>query len=198
MQPRKWIITAMAATMLTAGGAGGALAAEGSAKVVVTNPALADVQAVKDAYTQLLAEGYDYIKVGRSMLGRAVIDAYDGIKKREVVINTKSGEIIHDMTTAAADYPAAARNAAGAAAGAVGEALGGAKEAASDGLTRAGDAASNSVGHARDAAGNALNTATDAASGAMHSATDAASRAGSTAGKMILDVTGGGIPGMGN
>lgn len=181
MQPRKWIISAMAATMLTIGGVGGALAAEGSAKVVVTSPTVADVQAVKDVYNRLLAQGYDYIRVGRSLLGRAVVDAWNGIEKREVVINTKSGEIIHDMTIAAANYPAAAGKTADAAFAAAGDALDNAKDATSDALTRAGDATTTAAGHARDGAKEALD-----------SAKDAAHRAGSAAKGMFSSGTGGG------
>ena len=45
---------------------------------------------------QLLAEGFQIISIGRTWLGRILIQASSGVVEREIVINRGSGQIIHD------------------------------------------------------------------------------------------------------
>ncbi|HHB80426.1 MAG TPA: hypothetical protein ENK83_01570, partial [Aliiroseovarius sp.] len=98
MHAKKWITAGLAALLLTSASATATLAA--SAQVVVSNPELARESGVKNTYERMINEGYRYIEVSRSMLGSVVGEAWDGARKREVVVNTTSGEILHDMTTA--------------------------------------------------------------------------------------------------
>ena len=45
---------------------------------------------------QLLIEGFQIISIGRTWLGRILIQATSGVAEREIVINRGSGQIIHD------------------------------------------------------------------------------------------------------
>ena len=112
MQPKTWITAGLAALLFTSASATAAMAASAQAQVVVSSPELARENGVKAAYERMIREGYRYIEISRSMLGRAVVEAWDGAHRREVVVNTTSGEILHDMTEAYAGYPEGARAAA--------------------------------------------------------------------------------------
>jgi len=101
----------------------------------------------------MIREGYDYIKVSRSMLGRAIVEAWDGAHRREVVINTTSGEILHDMTETYAGYPEAARVAA--------------SDAADTAGNTATDMANSAVDSARGLAGAAAGMGDSVAGGGL-------------------------------
>ena len=110
MHAKQWISASLTALLLATGSTGTAMATQ--AQVVITSPDLAEMDGVRATYQRMIREGYQYIEVSRSMLGRAVLEAWDGAHKREVVINTTTGEILHDMTEAYIGYPQDAQSAA--------------------------------------------------------------------------------------
>ncbi len=172
MQPKKWIVAGMAAMFMTTAGAAAVNAASAQqGQVVITSPKLAQMDSVKAMYKKLLDEGYHYIKVSRSMLGRAVFEAWNGTQKREVVLNLTSGEVMHDMTEAHAGYPEGAM--------------------AGEGMDKAHDTMEGAM---QDAGNMGQDMMDDAGS----TAGDMMDDAGSGMGEMGDHVTGGGMMGSGN
>ncbi len=169
MNAKKWIIAGMTAALFVTGGNFAAQAATADVKVVVTSPDLANMPKVRETWKQLAAEGYQYIKVSRSMLGRAVIYAWDGAKKREIVINMTSGDIMQDATEAYQGYPAAAGMVA--------------------------DNTSQAAGSVVEGTSQAAHSVIDSTSQAASSVVDSTSSAVSG---MVDSVTGGGGFGFGN
>ncbi len=108
MKRTNWIHGALAALLISAS----PMSAMAAATVVITSPRMAHEETVIALYTDLAAQGYEYIKVGRSLLGRAVIDAYNGVEKREIVMNTATSEILRDLRNAYEGYPEAMENSA--------------------------------------------------------------------------------------
>lgn len=106
MNTRKWIIAGMSAALVATASSFAAEAASADVKVVATNQNVANHPKVHAIWEQLADDGYDYIKISRSMLGRAVIDAWDGAHMREIVVNMATGDIMQDATKAWQGYPA--------------------------------------------------------------------------------------------
>ena len=60
-------------------------------------PALAMRDSVQNVVEALLADGFIYIEVRETFLGRARFIAYSAAKKREIVINPTTGEVLRDL-----------------------------------------------------------------------------------------------------
>jgi hypothetical protein len=69
-----------------------------SVQVLAAFPALA-ATFVEQVVTQLRAQGFDAIKVERTLLGRTRIAALRADGSREIVLNPNTGEILRDLWT---------------------------------------------------------------------------------------------------
>ena len=106
MNTKKWIIAGLTAALMSTGAAyAQSTEAPATVRVIVANQGIMDMQAVKDLLQELAAEGYTYIEVGRTFLGRADIKAYNGEQMREIVMNATTGEIMRDMMQEHAGMP---------------------------------------------------------------------------------------------
>ncbi|NOR63706.1 MAG: hypothetical protein GQ535_14590 [Rhodobacteraceae bacterium] len=85
------------AEMAFAQSSGAAAGGVNRPEIVFEAPKLADRQTVQDLLTELVADGFTYIEVHRTFLGRARFVAYTATEIREVVINPASGEILRDL-----------------------------------------------------------------------------------------------------
>ena len=153
MKTKSFILAGVAALMVTTGVAYSGTGAT-AAQVVITSAELAHDAAVKRVYNDLSQQGYAYIVVSKSMLGRAVVQAYDGAQRREVVINTATGEVIRDARATYAGYPSranvTAQNAGQNAAATATNAAAAATNAASNAADTAASHAGNVIDHVVD------------------------------------------------
>lgn len=60
---------------------------------------------VDEILAQLKGQGYSHIKISRTLLGRVRLVATGRGKRREIVLNPNSGEILRDFWTTEADVP---------------------------------------------------------------------------------------------
>ncbi len=98
MNTKKWIIAGLTAALMGTGGAYAQSTAEApTVRIIVSSQDIMDTEAVRDLVKSLASEGFTYIEVGRTFLGRANIKAYDGTQVREIVMNASTGEIMRDM-----------------------------------------------------------------------------------------------------
>ena len=80
-------------------------------------PGLAMRQNVQNMVEELTAAGFTYIEVRQTFMGRARFIAYSATKKREVVINPTTGEVLRDLSVDSAGAPQINANAGGQGAG---------------------------------------------------------------------------------
>jgi hypothetical protein len=74
------------------------IAAAGAAALLALAGAPASADAVEETQAQLRAEGYGNIEVERTLLGRIRITAESATRRREIVIDRGTGEILRDLT----------------------------------------------------------------------------------------------------
>jgi len=72
--------------------------AQTEAQVVIKNEMVAQMEDVIALVEALKAEGYTYIEIRRTMLGRAKIIAQGPDGDREIVLSTTTGEVMRDAT----------------------------------------------------------------------------------------------------
>ncbi len=102
MRSGKLLATSMMAVMLSAGGSFAQSSGDGvdvlpRVQIVIEAPKIAILQTVQDLIDQLTADGFTYIEISRTFLGRAHIIAYSATEIREIVINPTTGEILRDF-----------------------------------------------------------------------------------------------------
>ena len=66
-------------------------------EIVIDAPELANSQSVKDLIEELKAEGFTYIEVKRTFLGRARIIAISALEIREIILNATTREVLRDL-----------------------------------------------------------------------------------------------------
>ena len=66
-------------------------------QVLVKNEAMALIPEVQAVVEALKAEGFTYIEIRRTMMGRAKVMAYGEDSMREVVLNPNTGEILRNI-----------------------------------------------------------------------------------------------------
>ena len=66
-------------------------------QVLVKNEAMALIPEVQAIVEALKAEGFTYIEIRRTMMGRAKVMAYGEDSMREVVLNPNTGEILRNI-----------------------------------------------------------------------------------------------------
>lgn len=102
MHTRFVVATALATLMLSASVSvaqssdlsGDVLAA---VEIVIEAPELADTQSVKNLIEELKAEGFIYIGVNRTFLGRVRIVAISAFEIREIIMNATTSEVLRDL-----------------------------------------------------------------------------------------------------
>jgi len=96
MKLKQIISAGLTATILSTGAVYAQTAAPASAQVVVINTAIAQLPKVIAMVESLKAEGYTYIEIRRTFLGRAKIVATGPMGVREIVMSTATNEIMRD------------------------------------------------------------------------------------------------------
>ena len=96
MKLKSIISAGLTATILSTGAAYAQATAPASAEVVVMNTAIAQLPKVVNVVESLKAEGYTYIEIRRTFLGRAKIVATGPAGVREIVMSTNTNEIMRD------------------------------------------------------------------------------------------------------
>ena len=102
MRSGKLLATSMMALMLSTSGSFAQSSGVGvdvlpRVQIVIEAPRIAILQTVQDLVEQLTADGFTYIEISRTFLGRARIIAYSATEIREIVINPTTGEILRDL-----------------------------------------------------------------------------------------------------
>jgi hypothetical protein len=89
----------LATVMVNASGASASSPGNGlaAAQVVFEAPKLAISQSIKILIEELKAEGFRYIEVKRTFLGRARIIAISAFETREIILNPTTGEVLRDL-----------------------------------------------------------------------------------------------------
>ena len=96
MKLKQIISAGLTATILSTGAVYAQTAAPASAEVVVMNTAVAQLPKVIAVVEALKAEGFTYIEIRRTFLGRAKIVATGPMGVREIVMSTATNEILRD------------------------------------------------------------------------------------------------------
>ncbi len=95
----KHIISAgLTATILSTGAVYAQSAPQTNAEVVVMNSTIAALPKVTALVEALKAEGYTYIEIRRTFLGRAKIVASGPMGQREIVMSTATNELLRDSS----------------------------------------------------------------------------------------------------
>jgi len=94
------IAAGLTATLLATGAsyAQTAPTAPAEVQIMVKNQMAAQMPEVLALVNELKAQGYTYIEIRRSLLGRAIVKADGPNGTREVVISTSTGEVMRDAT----------------------------------------------------------------------------------------------------
>jgi len=107
------IAAGLTATLLATGAsyAQTAPAAPAQVQVMVKNQAAAQMPEVMALVEELKAQGFTYIEIRATLLGRAKVMAYSADSMREVVLSSATGEVMRDVMRAHDGSMAAGREA---------------------------------------------------------------------------------------
>ncbi len=157
------IAAGLTATLLATGAsyAQTAPAAPAEVQVMVKNQAAAQMPEVMALVEELKAQGFTYIEIRATLLGRAKVMAYGADSVREVVLSSATGEVMRDVMRAHDGSMAAGREAMQAEMG--GE-MGGNMES---NMGDMGNQAGEAMGNMGDRAGEAMGNVADKVGGAM-------------------------------
>ncbi len=93
------IAAGLTATLLSTGAsyAQTAPAAPAEVQVLVKNERIAQMQEVMALVEELKAQGFTYIEIRSTLLGRAKVMAYGADSMREIVMSSATGEVMRDV-----------------------------------------------------------------------------------------------------
>lgn len=99
----KFVVTAIAATLMANASISNAESSSISdnvltvVEIVIEAPEIANSESVKALLEELKAEGFTYIEVKRTFLGRARIIAISATEIREIILNATTAEVLRDL-----------------------------------------------------------------------------------------------------
>lgn len=108
MRMKKLIATTLTATVLSASGSFAQSSDVSNdvlamVQIIIEAPSIADLQAVQDLVEELKADGFLYIEIRRTFLGRARIVAHSATEIREIIINSTTSEVLRDLAQSNSD-----------------------------------------------------------------------------------------------
>ena len=115
MHAKKLMATVVIAAALNASGSFAQTADVSSdvsadVQIVVEAPGIANLPSVKAMIEDLRSEGFVYIEIRRTFLGRARILAYSATEKREIILNPTTSEVLRDLAQEnTGEFPANAK-----------------------------------------------------------------------------------------